>query len=58
MLNKIQYISQGASAKEQLENISQVLDAGCSWVQLRCKNVPQQQVLQLAVAVKKITRKL
>jgi len=54
MYSKIQYISQGNSAAEQLDTISRVLDAGCSWIQLRYKNVPEAEVLRLALQVKKI----
>ena len=54
MYSKIQYISQGNSAAEQLDTIFRVLDAGCSWIQLRYKNVPEAEVLSLALQVKKI----
>lgn len=54
MKSKIQYISQGNSAVDQIENIRSVLDAGCNWVQLRYKNVPEEAVLQLAEQVKKM----
>ncbi|MES2485792.1 MAG: thiamine phosphate synthase [Bacteroidota bacterium] len=54
MYSKIQYISQGKSAAEQLDTICKVLDAGYKWIQLRYKNVPEAEVLNLAVQVKKI----
>lgn len=54
MKSKIQYISQGITASEQLHNIEQVLDAGCNWVQLRYKNASETEVLQLAEQVKKM----
>ena len=38
MYNKLQYISQGDTVKEQLYNIHQALDHGCDWIQLRFKN--------------------
>lgn len=54
MYNKIQYISQGNSIKEQLLNIEEVLDAGCEWLQLRYKNASKGESLQLALSVSKI----
>ena len=54
MYNKIQYISQGATALQQLGAIKSALDAGCSWVQLRFKNAPEKEVLELALQVKKV----
>lgn len=38
MLSKLQYISQGETIKEQLDNIHRVLDYGYDWIQLRFKN--------------------
>ena len=38
MLDKLQYISQGNTLTEHVENIRIVLDAGCQWIQLRYKN--------------------
>lgn len=54
MKSKIQYISQGNTADNQIENIRLVLDAGCNWVQLRYKNVPEAEVLIVAEQVKKM----
>lgn len=54
MKSKIQYISQGNTVAIQIENIKSVLDAGCNWVQLRYKNVPEAEVLYLAEQVKKM----
>ena len=55
MNDKIQYISQGNSYQEQYSTIEQVLDAGCTWLQLRYKNTSAREVLWLAAAVRKIT---
>lgn len=52
MYNKLQYISQGETIKEQLRNIHQALDAGCEWVQMRFKNQTTQNTLTLAEDVK------
>ena len=52
MYTKLQYISQGLTSKEQLENIQGVLDAGCHWVQLRFKNGEHNELYDLAEKVK------
>lgn len=54
MFSKLQYISQGASAKEQYNNIQEALDAGCDWVQLRFKKASSQIITPLAEQVKKL----
>ncbi|MFL9836244.1 thiamine phosphate synthase [Flavobacterium sp. ST-75] len=54
MYDKIQYISQGNSITEQLTNIKQVLDAGCTWLQLRYKNGTQAETSELAIATKSL----
>ncbi|WP_407431245.1 thiamine phosphate synthase [Arcticibacter sp.] len=55
MYSKLQYISQGLSAEEQLVNIKKVLDNGCIWIQLRFKNKPHEEVLTLAEQVRNLT---
>ena len=52
MYNKLQYISQGDTIKEQLYNIHQALDNGCDWIQMRFKNQNALDVFTLAEAVK------
>ncbi|WP_300566963.1 thiamine phosphate synthase [Flavobacterium sp.] len=52
MFNKLHYISQGLTIKEQLQNIHQALDNGCDWVQLRFKNTSALELFTLAEAVK------
>lgn len=52
MYNKLQYISQGETSKEQLYNIHQALDAGCKWVQMRFKNQTSKETFALAEKVK------
>src|SRR5690606_9167485 len=37
MFSKLQYISQGETSQEQLNNIKNALNAGCDWIQLRFK---------------------
>jgi thiamine-phosphate pyrophosphorylase len=51
MYNKLQYISQGETIKEQLYNIQQALDSGCDWIQLRFKNKKTKKKFALAEAV-------
>lgn len=56
MYSKIQYISQGLTATEQFNNIHQVLDAGCSWIQLRFKNAEKGELTLLAERVKPLCK--
>ena len=56
MFSKLQYISQGQTASEQLSNIKSAIDAGCKWIQLRFKNATVEELKVLAVDVKKICR--
>lgn len=51
MYNKLQYISQGDTIKEQLYNIQQALDSGCDWIQMRFKNQKAKKLFVLAEAV-------
>lgn len=51
---KLQYISQGATADLQYRNIMQVLEQGCSWIQLRWKEAPEADLRVLAEAIKKL----
>lgn len=57
MYSKLQYISQGSTAKEQLENIQSTLDAGCEWIQLRFKNADEKEFSSVAKQVKNICEK-
>ncbi len=52
MLPKLQYISQGKTAEQQLDNIEQTLNAGVKWIQLRFKNALQDELLRVAIEVK------
>lgn len=52
MFSKLQYISQGQTAAEQLQHIQAALDAGCNWIQLRWKGQQEQEVMDLAATVK------
>lgn len=52
MYSKLQYISQGETADEQMNNIHQALDHGCSWIQLRFKNAPEKEWTTVAEKAK------
>ena len=52
--NRLQFISQGANCEAQFRSISRALDAGCGWIQLRYKNLPDMQSFGLANKVKKL----
>lgn len=52
MYSKLQYISQGTTVAQQLENIQQALDAGCEWIQLRFKNASEKELYEIAEKVK------
>ena len=50
----LQYISQGATIKEHLENIEKVCQAGCKWVQLRLKNIELLDYLNTAIEARNL----
>ncbi|MFC5681745.1 thiamine phosphate synthase [Flavobacterium sp. MAHUQ-51] len=54
MYNRLQYISQGNTIDEQLNNIRQALENGCKWIQLRFKKATSEDMETLAEAVKKL----
>lgn len=56
MYSKLQYISQGNTFSEQLNNIQQALDAGCNWIQLRYKNATPQELEKVAEKVKSLCK--
>lgn len=53
-ISKLHYISQATNAINHLDAIKKALDAGCTWIQLRIKNQPQDQVLEQAIHTKKL----
>lgn len=57
MKNKIQYISQGKTPDEHLDNIKAALDAGVEWVQLRMKGFEEEIVHKASLEVRNITLK-
>lgn len=53
-MSKLQYISQGSTAEEQLQNIQKALNGGCTWIQLRWKNVSENEFIPVARKVKEL----
>lgn len=54
MYSRLQYISQGNTSEEQLQNIRKALENGCNWIQLRFKNSSQIELYALAASVKEL----
>lgn len=54
MVDKLHYISQQPENGSHLTAISQALQAGCQWIQLRVKDQPANVVLEYAIAAKKL----
>jgi thiamine-phosphate pyrophosphorylase len=52
---KLHYISQGDSPDEHLENIQNACTSGAELVQLCLKGVPEEKVLEVAIAAREIT---
>lgn len=55
MISKLQYITQGATPKEHLENIQNACASGAEWIQLRLKNVSKKVLLDTAQKAREIT---
>lgn len=54
-INKLHYISQGATPKEHLENIQNACQSGAELVQLRLKNISDKKILKAAEEAREIT---
>ncbi|MCU7548112.1 thiamine phosphate synthase [Chitinophagaceae bacterium LB-8] len=54
MFSKLQYISQGNTANEQIKNIQEALDGGCTWIQLRFKKAQPSELLKVAAIARKL----
>ncbi|ANW97013.1 thiamine-phosphate pyrophosphorylase [Wenyingzhuangia fucanilytica] len=54
-INKLHYISQGATPKEHLENIQKACASGVELVQLRLKNLSDKKILKTALEAREIT---
>lgn len=55
IIPKLHYISQGSSAKEQLENIQKACTSGAELVQLHYKKGSEKKLLKLAKEAREIT---
>ncbi|AUC23021.1 MULTISPECIES: thiamine phosphate synthase [Polaribacter] len=55
MISKLQYISQGKTPEQHLENIQKACVAGAEWVQLRLKNFDAEIILETANKAREIT---
>ena len=54
MIDKLHYISQQPKNGTHLTAISQALEAGCKWIQLRIKNQPTEVILEQAIAANRL----
>lgn len=52
MLDSIHYISQGSTAKEQLNSIRGALEGGCKLIQLRFKHAAESEFLEVGKQVR------
>lgn len=57
MICKLQYITQGKTPEEHLENLQKACVAGSDWVQLRLKNMDVNVILETAKKAREITSK-
>lgn len=55
IINKLHYISQGATPKEHLENIQNACQSGAELVQLRLKDLSDKKMLKTALEAREIT---
>lgn len=53
-MEKLQYISQGFTIKDQELNIRKALDNGIQWIQVRWKNAPEKDFIRLCEISKKL----
>ncbi|AZA93890.1 thiamine phosphate synthase [Chryseobacterium nakagawai] len=53
-MEKLQYISQGYTKQEQEQNIRKALDNGIKWVQIRWKNAPENELIDLCETSKQL----
>ncbi|MDO6803479.1 thiamine phosphate synthase [Wenyingzhuangia sp. 1_MG-2023] len=55
IINKLHYISQGATPKEHLKNIQNACQSGAELVQLRLKDLSDKKMLKTALEAREIT---
>lgn len=51
-IDKLHYISQALPGRTHLTTIGKVLEAGVKWIQLRVKDLPEAEILELALAAR------
>lgn len=54
MINRLQYISQETVEGSHTDHIRKACEAGCNWIQLRIKDLPEQNILPVAIQAKNI----
>ncbi|WP_207533292.1 thiamine phosphate synthase [Desertivirga arenae] len=54
MINRLHYISQQQDEISHLDAITNALEGGCEWIQLRVKNQPEDIVKSYAIEAKKL----
>ncbi|WP_258104072.1 thiamine phosphate synthase [Marinoscillum sp. MHG1-6] len=52
MISSLHYISQGKDQAAHLTNTIRMLEAGANWIQLRLKEMPEQEILETALSAK------
>lgn len=55
MISKLQYITQGNTPEDHLENIQKACSSGAEWVQLRLKNLNEKTIIETAKEARVIT---
>ena len=55
MVSRLQYISQGDTPQEHLDNIQKACSSGAEWIQLRLKNLDDKTILKTAKKAREIT---
>ncbi|MBB3701452.1 thiamine phosphate synthase [Flammeovirga yaeyamensis] len=55
MISKLHYISTEKKDKNHLQHIKEACEAGCRWIQLRAKEVTEEEYIALGIEAKKIT---
>lgn len=57
MISKLHYLTQEIPGKTHLQAVKEACEAGCTWIQLRVKDKPYEEFLDLAYASRKICSK-
>lgn len=54
LIARLHYITQELERKSHLDLLKEAVDAGCDWVQLRVKDRPENEVMDMAVKARQI----